>query len=713
MNMTSPVGRLEERRAAADLGRLVGWAFVAATALGVLLTFAVAVFPAEVATGSAEGPSARAATSGCFLMRRGPGQPYAVAPSLGTEVHIRVFGVVARATVVQRFRNESEDWVEGVYVFPLPEGAAVDHLRMKAGERIIEGVIREREAARAEYDRAKESGHRASLVEQERPNLFTTSVANLGPGEELRVEIELQETLAFDEGEVRLRFPLVVGPRYVPGQPATEASTGLGRSADTDQVADASRITPPVAGPHDGWRHGVQIDVDLDAGFPIEQVLSRYHAVVSEPSSESRYRVRLRDEEVPADRDFELAWKARPGAMPKSALFKEERDGATYALLTLFPPAGTQATQSRLPREIVYVIDTSGSMEGTSIQQARKALLLAIDRLRSGERFNIVQFNSVTTQLFPEARPVTAETRAAARDYVSALVATGGTEMADALQAALRSSDDPRIVRQVVFLTDGSVGNEDALFGLIRQRVGDTRLFTVGIGSAPNGHFMTKAAEFGHGTFTYIGKIEEVEEKMSRLFKALESPVLTDIEVRWPITAAVEAWPQHVPDLYAGEPVVLSARLTGAAEEVVVSGRRGDQPWLSSLPLAEGRTGVGMAVLWARRKVQALLDSRHEGAPEEEVRAAVIALGLEHHLVTPHTSLVAVDVTPARPADATLGSRAVPTLLPAGWSHEAVFGQLPQTATPAPLHFALMLAALTLAGLLWRAGRGQADVRRS
>jgi Ca-activated chloride channel homolog len=715
MNMTSPVGRLEGRRAAADLGRLIGWAFVAATALGVLLTFAVAAFPAEAtpAASAAEGPSVRDATSGCFLVRRGPGQPYSAAPALATEVHVRVFGVVARATVVQRFRNASEDWVEGIYVFPLPEGAAVDHLRMKAGERVIEGVIREREAARAEYDRAKENGHRASLVEQERPNLFTTSVANLGPGEELRVEIELQETLAFDEGEVRLRFPLVVGPRYIPGHPRSEAPAGLGWSSNTDQVGDASRITPPVAEPGDAWRHGVQIDVDLDAGFPVEQVLSRYHAVVSEASSESRYRVRLRDEEVPADRDFELAWKARPGAMPKSALFKEERDGATYALLTLFPPAGTPGMQSRLLREVVYVIDTSGSMEGTSIQQARKALLLAVDRLQAGERFNVVQFNSVTDQLFPESRPVTAATRAAARGYVSRLVATGGTEMAAALLAALNSSDNPQIVRQVVFLTDGSVGNEDALFGLIRQRLGDTRLFTVGIGSAPNGHFMTKAAEFGHGTFTYIGKIEEVEDKMGRLFRALESPVLTDIEVRWPVTAAVEAWPQRVPDLYAGEPVVLSARVTGAADEVVVTGRRGDQPWLSTLPLADGRAGVGMAVLWARRKVQALLDSRHEGAVEEEVRAAVVALGLEHHLVTPHTSLIAVDLTPARPVGATLDSRAVPTLLPAGWSHEAVFGQLPQTATPAPLHFALMMAALTLAALLWRAGRGRADARPS
>jgi Ca-activated chloride channel family protein len=685
-------------RVAAEFGRLIGRAFVAAIALGLLLTLAATAFPAPA-------PTPREATSGCFLTRRGPGQPYAPAPTLSTDVHFRVFGVVARATVVQRFRNDTEDWVEGIYVFPLPESAAVDHLRMQAGERVIEGVIRERAEARAEYERAKETGHRAALVEQERANVFTSSVANLGPGEEVRVEIEFQDMLPFDEGEVRLRFPLVVGPRYIPGRPVTEGPSGLGWSANTTEVLDASRITPPVAAPGEAWKHAVRIEVDLDAGFPIERVESRYHAAVSERASESRYRVRLRDEEVPADRDFELAWKAASGSVPRSALYKEVRGDATYALLTLFPPTGAGAEESRLDREVVYVIDTSGSMEGASIQQARQALLLAVDRLRDGERFNVIQFNSWTDQLFSEARTVTEETRGAARAYVSRLVANGGTEMAGALEAALVGSEDPTRVRQVVFLTDGSVGNEDALFGLIRQRLGDTRLFTVGIGSAPNGHFMAKAAEFGHGTFTYIGKLEEVAEKMTRLFQVLESPVLTDVEVRWPVSAAVEAWPQTAGDVYTGEPVVLSARLTGVAEEVVVAGRRGAQPWLATLSMADGRAGVGMAVLWARRKVQGLLDSRHEGVPAEEVRAAVVAIGLEHHLVTPHTSLVAVDVTPARPQGAPLDPRAVPTLLPAGWSHEAVFGQLPQTATSAPLHFAAMVAALALAALLFSAGR--------
>ena len=691
---------------AKEFGGLLGRAFVLAVLVGLLLTAASVALPATASAGGA----APEVTSGTFLMRRTTGEPWAEAPTLATEVSFRVAGVVARASVRQRFRNATDGWVEGVYVFPLPETAAVDHLLMRAGERTIEGQIREREQAKAEYQRAREDGRRASLVEQERPNIFTTSVANLGPGEEIVVEIEFQQALAFDEGEVRLRFPLVVGPRYVPGQEIVEGIRGLGWSPDTNAVPDASRVTPPVLPPGEAPRNPVAIEVDLDAGFPVQSLRSRYHAVVTEEKGEGRYRVRLRDELVPADRDFELAWRPKPGMMPRGALFREERGGATYALVTLFPPAGDSVEAARLPREVVFVIDTSGSMQGFSIQQARAALVLAIERLRPADRFNVIQFNNVTEALWEGVRPATAENRRAARGWVERLHADGGTEMASALEAALVGSDDPSLVRQVVFLTDGSVGNEDQVFGIIRERLGDSRLFTVGIGSAPNGHFMTRAAEFGHGTFTYVGDVREVEENMGRLFAILESPVLTGIEVAWPAGAAVEAWPARVPDLYLGEPVVVSARIQGDADQVAVSGRRGAETWTAAMGVAGSRRGPGASVLWARRKIEALLDSVHEGADPEEVRKSVIALGLEHHLVTKHTSLVAVDVTPSRPGDAALYAGALPTNLPHGWSYEGVFGELPQTATAAPLDaFLALLALLAAATLLladraWRGG---------
>jgi Ca-activated chloride channel family protein len=696
---------------AAELGRLLGLAFALALALGLLLAAATLALSAPLqeapaAVAPAEPLSPSRAQSGSFLMRRGHDQPWVSAPLLDTEFHVRVSGIVARASLRQRFRNATDEWVEGVYVFPLPEQAAVDHLLMKVGERTIEGQIREREQAQAEYRQARDAGKKASLVEQERPNVFTTSVANLGPGEELLVEIELQQTLAFDSGEVRLRLPLVVGPRYIPGSELLAGLAGTGWSADTDAVPDASRITPPVLPPGEALRNPVRIEVELDAGFPIERLLSRYHPIVSEARGEGRYRVRLRDALAPADRDFELAWTPKPGTMPRSAVFTEKRGDSTYALVTVFPPVGPALDAARLPREVVFVIDTSGSMAGLSIQQARQALGLAIERLRPADRFNAIRFSDTTQVLFDAARLATPETKAAARGWVQGLRAGGGTEMAPALQAALVGSDDPQLVRQVLFLTDGSVGNEEQLLAIIRQRLGDTRLFTVGIGSAPNGHFMSKAAELGHGTFTYIGDLREVEQKMGRLFAALESPVLTGIEVRWPVGAAVEAWPQRVPDLYLGEPVVVSARLEGGADAVTVAGRRGGEAWEASLTLHWTRRSDGVAVLWARRKIEALLDSVRDGANGEDVREQVVALALEHHLVTKHTSLVAVDVTPTRSDGAQLRSTALPTNLPHGWSYEAVFGELPRTATAAPLHAALALLSLVLSLVLLLADHG-------
>ena len=687
-----------------DFGRLLGKAFLLAVAIGLLLTLAAAALPAQEKDAVAPGE----ATSGRLLVRRADAEPWAAAPTLSTEVLFRVAGVVARASVKQRFRNASDGWMEGVYVFPLPENAAVDHLLMHVGERTIEGQIREREQAQAEYQQAKGEGKKASLVEQERPNVFTTSVANLGPGEEVSVEIEFQQTLRFDEGEVRLRFPLVVGPRYVPGQPTDTLPEGLGWAADTDAVPDASRITPPVLGPGIPPRNPVAIDVELDPGFPLLSLVSRYHPVVSEPLVDGRYHVTLRDALVPADRDFELAWRPRPGTMPRGAAFLEEKDGATYALVTLFPPSGDALEEARLPREVVFVIDTSGSMEGPSIQQARAALVLAIDRLRPGDRFNVIRFSDSMEPLFDVPRPLTPSTRRRAHSWVEGLKAGGGTEMAPALEAALvGGGDESQLVHEVVFLTDGAVANEEQLFALIRQRLLDTRLFTVGIGAAPNGHFLAKAAELGHGTFTWVGDVHEVEQEMGRLFAALENPVLTGVEVRWPPGAAAEAWPQRLPDLYLGEPLLVSARLEGRADSVLVRGRRLGQVWQASLDLTRPLPEGGVAVLWAQRKSQALLDSLHDGAPADEVRAAVVALGLEHHLVTRYTSLVAVEVTPGRPTGAGLPSLAVPASLPRGWSYEAVFGELPQGGTQAPRDAVLALGSLLLALALWSLAGGR------
>lgn len=645
--------------------------------------------------------------SGSFLVRVRPSGKLVRAAALDTDVRISVSGMVARAVVSQRFRNDSPDWVEGIYVFPLPENAAVDRLRMQVGERTIEGQIREREQAKAEYAAARDSGRRASLVEQERPNLFTSSVANLGPGETLVVEIEYQQTLRYEDQSVSLRFPTVVAPRYIPGRPSSEGSHGTGWAPDTDRVADASRITPPVVDAGEAPRNPVTIAVEIDAGFPVNDVVSRYHAIQVEKRDDSRYGVSLAVGPFPADRDFELVWHPMAGAVPRGSLFRETQDGETHVLLTLFPPVGAQATEKRLPREAIFVIDTSGSMHGASIDQAKRALHLALKQLGASDRFNVIEFNSTTSALFASPHEASSQNLDAARRFVDRLKATGGTEMAPALRAALEPDTKEGYLRQVVFMTDGSVGNEDELFRLIQEKLGRSRLFTVGIGSAPNSHFMSKAAELGRGTFTYIGDVAEVGEKMGALFAKLEHPVLSDIVVEWPKSIVAEMYPKKLPDLYLGEPVILSARIEGLlAGKVVVRGQSGGEPWSTKFDLRYAHEGEGMGGLWARRKIESLTDSLQDGADKERVREDVVDIALRHHLVSRYTSLVAIDVTPARPDGEPLDAQALPVNLPHGWDQDAVFGSLPRTATPAPLHMMLALVLASLALLTYAlAGR--------
>ena len=627
-----------------------------------------------------------------------PGR-YVRAPTLATEVEISVRGTLAEARVRQRFTNPTAEWVEGVYVFPLPSEAAVHDMRLVIGERIIEGQIQEKAEARRTYEKAKSEGRKASLVEQERPNIFTTSVANVGPGETVAVEIAYQQTLRWDGGTFELRFPMVVGPRYIPGAENSEAPPGYGWSRATDRVPDADRITPPVQHPSAGPANPVRLRVSLDAGLPLASLVCPYHAVeIVRGAGEERV-VTLDGGEVPADRDFVLRWTPEPGSAPRAAVFTEAWQGAVYVLAMVVPPASEHVAEARLPRETVLVIDTSGSMQGTSIVQARAALKDALDRLHPEDLFNVIRFDSRMERLFPESRPAMPAALDDARAWVDALGAGGGTEMRPALLAALAEGEVSAPVRQVVFITDGCVGNEDELFALIHANLGRTRLFTVGIGSAPNQHFMERAAALGRGTFTFIGSTAEVATTMEALFGKLENPVLADLELAWPDSGA-EVWPQRLPDLYDGEPLVVAARLGTTAGELVLSGVRAAARWETRVPLAAADDRAGIHRLWARRKIADLEASRARGRDDAEVRAAVLEVALAHHLVSRVTSLVAVDVTPTRPSGEGLSSAAVPTNLPAGWKWESQWGAMPRTATSWRLHAMVALALAALAGLV-------------
>jgi Ca-activated chloride channel family protein len=637
-----------------------------------------------------------------LLATDAPGR-FVPAPVQSTEVEIAVRGLVVEAEVRQSFHNPEDEWLEGVYVFPLPPNAAVHAMRLEIGERVIEGQIREREAARKVYQQAKKEGLKASLVEQERPNIFTTSVANIGPGEKVAVSISYQQILEYDSGRFELRFPMVVGPRYIPGSAITsKRTTGTGWAFDTDRVEDASRVTPPVLDRDQGAVNLVRLRVSLDAGMPLERLNCPSHAAQIEKTAAGLHHIILAD--VPADRDFVLEWTPARGSEPRAAVFTEELDGSYYVLAMLMPPDETFTESVRLPREVIFVVDTSGSMGGTSIMQARDALILALEQLAPEDYFNIIEFNSSFTKLHRFTVPAMPAAIDDAKRWVARLNADGGTEMMEPLLAALEDVEEHTPLRQVVFITDGCVGNEEALFEAIQGELGRSRVFTIGIGSAPNSHFMERTASFGRGDFTHIGTPSEVSLRMGEFFAKLENPVLADIELRWPDPDA-ETWPEHIPDLYAGRPVVVTARLGTVHGELVASGVRASESWEARKALSVGAARAGVNRLWARRKIASIMDQRARGMSEDAIRPQVVEIALAHHLVSRYTSLVAVDVTPTRPVDRKLRTGAVRTNLPAGWKYEKVFGTLPRGGTASRFHLLTALLAIVL-GVFVRRLRG-------
>ena len=704
-------------------------------------------------------------TAGLFFKSARTDTLFAAA-TLASDVTIRVTGEVARVNVVQHFRNPSKAWLEGVCVFPLPERSAVDRLTLRIGAREVRGRILEKAEARKVYEAAAADGKRASLLTSKRPNVFSTSVANIGPGEQISIEIEYQDTALFADGSYSYRFPLVVNPRYTPAAdlPLVAVPPAQSRPAPFDQNRGLQKIdfdtgmTPanhprggeeqpiaslrergrdlfgPVRNPALGKINPVSLQVYLNAGVTLADISAPYHRIDILRDEAGAVHVTLAEGDIPADQDFVLNWTPVADVQPEIGLFSETRDGAVHLLVSLLPPAEEAWPERVVPRDLVLVLDKSGSMHGPAIARAREAARLALERLTSRDRFDLIVFDNVTRRLFTHVQPATTKNVRTGLAALKSLTADGGTEMHDALTAAFASQAPQGRLRQVVFLTDGSVSNELALTELIETKLGSTRLFTVGLGSAPNSFFMRRAAEAGRGTFTYIDKPEEVLAKMGALHRKLERPALTDIRLDWHLQAPVapEVFPAVIPDLYVGDPISFSVRLPNNERETLsgalrISGQLNNQEWSRLVPMASVNPVAGVAGVWGRAKVADQRAAYPLHQPDfAKMRERVVETALAYQLVTEFTSLVAVDDSEiARPPEETLEISEIDRNLPAGMSFDKVFGPdafgpggmspvpakllqdasfrqavgLRQTATPAGL-MALIGTLLLAAGLL-------------
>jgi Ca-activated chloride channel homolog len=646
-------------------------------AISLVAVFTAFVFGLNALPRSGSNVSAQnTVTPGGLQVLDPKGQPKADCPLKHTDVEADVSGFLARVTVTQEFENTFKEKIEAVYTFPLPQNAAVDDMTMIVGDRTVRGKILRREEAEAVYEAAKNNGQTASLLNQERPNIFTQSVANILPGEKITITISYVETLKYEDGAYEFVFPMVVGPRYVPGN-ATGAQ-GSGFSPDTDSVPDASKITPKPAPPGMRAGHDISLKLTLDAGVPIDGLVSKTHEVEIERPDDRRARVRLKDRETIPNRDFIVRYDVA-GKKIADALLTHNTGHSGFFTLILQPPERVTA-EDVTPKEIVFVLDTSGSMSGFPIEKAKESMKLALDNLYPYDTFNLITFAGDEHILFPQPVPATKENLAKAQKFLETREGGGGTEMMKAIKASMDPSDKQDHVRIVCFMTDGYVGNDMEIIGEV-QKHPNARVFSFGIGSSVNRFLLDGMAKYGRGEVEYVGLNDDGSAAARRFHERVRSPLLTDLSIDWNGMAVSDVYPKTIPDLFSAKPVVLSGRYGGNSKGVIrLKGKMSGRDFVREIPVdfSNPESHNVLATLWARTRVDDLMSQDFKGAQQgsmkDEVKQSIIQLGLEYRLMTQFTSFVAVEemiVTDGgqpRRID-------VPVEVPQGVDRNAVFGE--------------------------------------
>jgi Ca-activated chloride channel family protein len=639
------------------------------------------------------------------------GQAVGACPLKHTDVEADIVGFVGRVTVRQVFQNPLDKKIEAIYVFPLPQDAAVDDMVMTVGDRRIVGQVKEREEAREIYEAAKAAGHVAGLLDQERPNIFTQSVANIEPGVQVVIEISYVETLRYEDGVFEWVFPMVVSPRYIPGQPTSKVPEvpdelkgqvveadksrvqegpdepkGTGWSPDTDQVPDASKITPPVVKPGMRAGHDISLRVQINSGMQLRimDVESELHevdirALFRHPLSPVA--VSLKNQAEIPNKDFILRYCLSTDEIGDAMLVHSDERGSFFTLI-LQPPKRVIPEQL-VPRELIFVIDTSGSMRGFPIEKAKEVMSKAIDAMRPDDTFNLITFAGMTRILWEQPRPATPENIAEAQKLLASQKGGGGTEMMKAINAALVQTkpEGPGPIRVVMFMTDGLVGNDMAIIDAVKKNADTTRVFSFGIGNSVNRFLLDGMAHAGRGEVEYVTLEGQAAAAVERFHERVLAPILTDIEIDWGDLPVADIYPKRIPDLFSAKPIMIHGRLTGPAEGVIMlRGNTGAGLFEDQIEVTEPESPPdhdALASLWARAKVADLMmqdmGALQTGNFPENLKSEITNLGIEFRLMTQFTSFVAVEEMTV-----TVGGEpttiTVPVEMPDGMSYEGVFG---------------------------------------
>ncbi|MDZ8188712.1 MAG: VIT domain-containing protein [Nostoc sp. ChiSLP02] len=606
-----------------------------------------------------------------------------VFPLKHTEVLAKVAGNLSRVEVIQSFENSFTQPLEAVYIFPLPDEAAVDDMEIKIGDRTIKGSIKKREEAQQIYEKAKQQGRTAGLLEQERDNIFTQSLANIKPGEQIDVTIRYTESLKFEAGNYEFVFPMVVGPRYIPGTP-------IDNSGDTDRVPDASRITPPVVPEGMRSRHDINVTVEIDAGLPISQVRSPSHQLKIEHSGQI-VRIQLAGEDTIPNKDLILRYQVSGQETQSTVLTQADDRGGHFAIYLI--PALSYSTDEIVPKDVVFLVDTSGSQSGEPLKQCQELMRRFINGLNPNDTFTILDFSDRVRQLSKTPLPNTPENCAQAIAYINNLRASGGTEMLGGIRTAINFPTPAGRLRSVVLLTDGYIGNENEILAEVQQYLQPgNRLYSFGAGSSVNRFLLNRIAEIGRGISRIIRHDEPAQEVAEKFYKQINNPVLTNIEISWQgDTESPVIYPKIAPDLFSEQPLVLFGRKQDKASgNLQISGiAAGGKHYEKTFHLTFEETGnLAVAQLWGRACIKDLMNQMVSFDTKAGVEA-VTETALTYQLLSQYTAFVAVSDDVRVEPGSEYVSMQIPVEMPEGVSYEGVFGSPPSGAVLRQIQFSI------------------------
>ena len=563
-------------------------------------------------------------------------------PLKHTEVRAAITGYVGTVDVTQQFQNPFDEKIEAVYMFPLPEKAAVSEFVMTIGKRRIRGILREKEEAEAIYREARAQGYQASLLTQHRPNIFEQKVANIEPGKRIDVEIRYFHSLAYRDGWYTFVLPTVIGPRYNP--PGSKDPVHALPRSQVQPVSSGAGVRYLRPGERSG--HDISIAVELDAGVAIEAIESS-HRIDQTRTGPETATIKLANQATIPNRDFVLKFKVAGGRVKTNLLtYVDRKKGQGYFTMMLYPPENLESAP-RHPMEMVFVLDCSGSMKGEPIAQAKAAVLAALDLLEPADTFQVIRFSTNASRFGPEPVPATPENVALAKRYVRRLQGGGGTRMIEGIRAALDFPHDRRRLRFVTFLTDGYIGNEADILEAIHKSIGESRIFSFGVGSSVNRYLLNRMAKVGRGAAAYLALDDSGAEVMRSFFNRVSRPVLSDIEVDWGSMRVADTYPKRLPDLFVGRAVVVTGKFNGEPGQPVIRGRAAGQSVEQIVRQRGGEdTHAFIPNIWARLRIADLADRQawtHD--PHNELAGAIKQTALEYGLMSDYTAFVAVDAS--------------------------------------------------------------------